>query len=75
MGFSRGGVSAVCAGMIKEVKREHPEAGMGSLMGVFAAGRGLGAVVSGPVSEVEVEGRDGVWIWDGVWCVDYFYGY
>jgi MFS family permease len=54
-GFFAGGFSAVWAGMMKEVKRENPEAGMGSLMGVFAAGRGVGAVVSGPVSEALVE--------------------
>jgi MFS family permease len=53
-GFFAGGFSAVWAGMLKEVQREHPEAMMGTLMGVFAAGRGVGAVVSGPVSEALV---------------------
>jgi hypothetical protein len=61
-GFFAGGFSAVWAGMMKEVKRENPSAGMGSLMGVFAAGRGVGAVASGLVSEVLVaswRGRGG----------------
>lgn len=38
---------------MNEVRRNgDSRAGMGQLMGVFAAGRGIGAVVSGPVSEV-----------------------
>jgi len=37
---------------MKEVQRGNKEARMGTLMGVFAAGRGGGAVVSGPLSEV-----------------------
>lgn len=37
------------------------EPGMGILMGLFSAGRGIGAVVSGPVSEVLLK-RGG---WEG----------
>lgn len=51
-GFFAGGFSAIWAGMMKEVQRVSREAKMGTLMGVFAAGRGFGAVLSGPVSEV-----------------------
>lgn len=40
--------------MYKQVRRNDARAGMGQLMGVFAAGRGIGAVCSGPVSEVLV---------------------
>jgi MFS family permease len=51
-GFFAGGFSAIWAGMMKEVQRVSREARMGTLMGLFAAGRGVGAVLSGPVSEV-----------------------
>lgn len=41
--------------MMKQIQKEEKEAGrvvgMGVLMGFFSAGRGIGAVVSGPVSE------------------------
>lgn len=61
-GFFAGGFSAVWSGMMKEVRKTDKKAGMGQLMGVFAAGRGIGAVMSGPVSEVLLgvwEGRTG----------------
>jgi MFS family permease len=51
-GFFAGGFSATWAGMMKEVQRVSTGARMGTLMGLFAAGRGIGAVLSGPVSEV-----------------------
>ncbi|KAF4628960.1 hypothetical protein G7Y89_g9186 [Cudoniella acicularis] len=43
-GFFAGGYSAIWSGMMKEVKRGSPTAGMGTLMGIFAAGRGVGMV-------------------------------
>jgi MFS family permease len=51
-GFFAGGFSAIWSGMMKEVQRVSRDAKMGTLMGLFAAGRGIGAVVSGPVSQV-----------------------
>jgi MFS family permease len=51
-GFFAGGFSAIWAGMMKEIQRVSREARIGTLMGLFAAGRGVGAVLSGPVSEV-----------------------
>lgn len=53
-GVFAGGYSALWAGMMKEVQKVKgcEGLGMGVLMGVFAAGRGIGAVTSGPVSEV-----------------------
>jgi hypothetical protein len=52
-GFFAGGFSALWTGMYKEVRKTgDAKAGMGQLMGIFAAGRGIGAVCSGPVSEV-----------------------
>jgi MFS family permease len=56
-GFSAGGFSAIWSGMMKEVQRASTDAKMGTLMGLFAAGRGIGAVLSGPISEVLL-GRD-----------------
>jgi MFS family permease len=50
-GFFAGGFSAIWAGMMNEVQRGCRGARMGTLMGLFAAGRGVGAVLSGPVSE------------------------
>jgi MFS family permease len=51
-GFFAGGFSAIWSGMMKEVQRASRHAKMGALMGLFAAGRGIGAVLSGPISEV-----------------------
>ena len=51
-GFSAGGFSAIWSGMMKEVQKASRDAKMGTLMGLFAAGRGIGAVLSGPISEV-----------------------
>lgn len=51
-GVFAGGFSAIWTGMFKEVQKGSPEVGMGVLMGLFSAGRGIGAVLSGPVSEV-----------------------
>lgn len=45
---------------MKEVRRSGDQrAGMGQLMGVFAAGRGIGAVLSGPISEVLLRAVNG----------------
>ncbi|TVY57326.1 Fujikurins efflux protein [Lachnellula suecica] len=55
-GFFAGGFSAIWSGMMKEAQKASPGAGMGSLMGLFAAGRGIGSVVSGPLSEVMLKG-------------------
>jgi MFS family permease len=52
-GFFAGGFSAIWSGMMKEVQRVSADAKMGTLVGLFAAGRGVGAVLSGPIS-VEV---------------------
>ncbi|KAL3421841.1 major facilitator superfamily transporter [Phlyctema vagabunda] len=49
-GVFAGGWSAIWSGMIGEVQRVHPRARLGSLMGLLSAGRGVGAVCSGPIS-------------------------
>ncbi|KAA8565706.1 hypothetical protein EYC84_009549 [Monilinia fructicola] len=48
--------------MIKEVQRSDEHAGFGVLMGLFSAGRGVGSVVCGPVTErlVQYGGWDGI---------------
>jgi hypothetical protein len=60
--------------MMKDVQRVSADAKMGTLMGLFAAGKGAGAVLGGPIS-VEVllsktplirENEDG-------WGFDFFY--
>jgi MFS family permease len=51
-GFFAGSFSAIWSGMMKEVRRVSRDAKMGTLMGLFAAGRGIGAVLSGPVGEI-----------------------
>lgn len=50
-GIFAGGWSAIWAGMIREVQRADNNAGFGVLMGLFSAGRGVGSVVCGPVTE------------------------
>lgn len=53
-GIFAGGWSAIWAGMIHEVQRGDKNAGFGVLMGLFSAGRGVGSVVCGPLSEILV---------------------
>ncbi|KAF7925009.1 uncharacterized protein EAE98_007097 [Botrytis deweyae] len=50
-GTFAGGWSAIWAGMIREVQRADSSAGFGVLMGLFSAGRGVGSVACGPVTE------------------------
>ena len=49
-GFA-GGYSAIWTGMYKAVQEQSPEAGMGTLMGLFSAGRGIPSHPS-PMSSV-----------------------
>jgi MFS family permease len=49
-GIFAGGFSAIWTGMMKEVQKDNTEAKLGTLMGLFSAGRGIGAVLSGPLS-------------------------
>lgn len=50
-GFFAGGFSSTYSGIIIEVKKKHEGADVGILMGLLSAGRGVGALVSGPLSE------------------------
>ncbi|KAE8453211.1 hypothetical protein EG329_011278 [Mollisiaceae sp. DMI_Dod_QoI] len=76
-GFFAGGYSAIWTGMMNEVRRDGERgrnAGMGQLMGVFAAGRGVGAVLSGPVSEVLLSLRKDEKLKGGGWGYGTEYG-
>lgn len=61
-GLFAGGFSAIWAGMAKEVRvKNGPGLSINLLMGFFSAGRGVGAVLSGPVSELLLKKR----LWEG----------
>jgi MFS family permease len=60
-GFFAGGFVSTNAGVMKMVKRQDQSADVGMLLGVIRAGRGIGSVLSGPLSEQLLRGR----IWEG----------
>lgn len=47
--------------MVRELRRVTPPgaADLGSMFGLLSAGRGLGNVMCGPISELLLQGRDG----------------
>ncbi|KAL8725901.1 MAG: hypothetical protein Q9166_007066 [cf. Caloplaca sp. 2 TL-2023] len=51
-GVFAGGYTASWAGCASEVKKQNPGAEIAVIMGTMAAGRGIGCVVMGPISEV-----------------------
>jgi len=65
-GFFAGGFVSTNAGVIKLVKQRDENADVGTLLGVISAGRGIGAVVSGPLSEALLRGKP--------WKADLGYG-
>lgn len=50
-GVLAGGYTATWSGSAVEVRNDYPEAQVAVIMGVLAAGRGFGCILSGPVSE------------------------
>lgn len=56
-GFFAGGFVSTIAGVIKVVKQQDETADVGTLLGLLSAGRGLGAVLSGPFSDVLLGGK------------------
>ncbi|OJD17880.1 hypothetical protein AJ78_02052 [Emergomyces pasteurianus Ep9510] len=50
-GFFAGGFSSTYAGVIKETRKVNPGADPGIVFGMIAAGRGVGSVICGPLSE------------------------
>ena len=55
-GLIAGSYSTAWAGMIKDVQRQSTTADANVVLGFFCAGRGLGATVSGPLSEALIAG-------------------
>ncbi|KAK4580142.1 hypothetical protein LTR86_000345 [Recurvomyces mirabilis] len=51
-GLTAGGYSSTWGGMVKEIQRRHEGIDASMLFGFLAAGRGIGAVASGPLSEL-----------------------
>ncbi|KAF1967716.1 putative MFS monocarboxylate transporter [Bimuria novae-zelandiae CBS 107.79] len=60
-GFFAGGFSSTWSGVLVELKRQSPAMDTGFLFGLLAGGRGIGNVVSGPVSAALVRGTGGWW--------------
>ncbi|KAL3419533.1 major facilitator superfamily transporter [Phlyctema vagabunda] len=54
-GLCAGGFTSTYTGMAKEMKRMDDTISKGLLIGILSAGRGIGALVSGPVSEKLME--------------------
>ncbi|KXH53286.1 hypothetical protein CSAL01_01934 [Colletotrichum salicis] len=62
-GFFAGGFSSTWSGVLSELKAESPAVDTGFIYGLLAGGRGIGNVISGPLSVALLTG-DG-WIRDG----------
>ncbi|RAH46867.1 putative MFS monocarboxylate transporter [Aspergillus brunneoviolaceus CBS 621.78] len=50
-GFFAGGFSSTWSGVLAKIKREMPSLETGLVFGLLAGGRGIGSVISGPLSE------------------------
>ncbi|PYH45144.1 putative MFS monocarboxylate transporter [Aspergillus saccharolyticus JOP 1030-1] len=50
-GFFAGGFSSTWSGVLTQIKREVPALETGLVFGLLAGGRGVGSVISGPLSE------------------------
>ena len=70
-GLTAGGFSSTWAGAVHEVKKLDDRADLGLVFGLWAAGRGVGSVVSGPLSEALVSGEP----WAGEAALGYGSGY
>ncbi|KAI9741507.1 MAG: hypothetical protein M1818_004313 [Claussenomyces sp. TS43310] len=70
-GFFAGGFVSTNAGFIKAVKQRDESTDVGILLGIISAGRGIGAVVSGPLSEALLRER----VWKGKAELAYGSGY
>lgn len=70
-GIFGGGFTSTYTGVIREVQKKHPGAETGTIFGLLAAGRGIGAVCSGPISEVLLSGQP----WKGMATMGYGTGY
>ncbi|KKZ63630.1 hypothetical protein EMCG_02071 [[Emmonsia] crescens] len=50
-GFFAGGFSSTYTGIVKEIRKGNPGVDSGMVFGMLAAGRGVGSVICGPLSE------------------------
>ena len=50
-GFFAGGFVSTFGGVVKDMKQKDERTDVGTLIGLLSAGRGIGAVASGPLSE------------------------
>ena len=70
-GFFAGGFVSTNAGVIKVIKQRDESTDVGALIGLLSAGRGIGALVSGPLSEALLNERP----WQGKAALAYGSGY
>ena len=72
-GIFAGGFAATWSGCTAPVRREYPAVETGMLIAVFSAGKGLGSVISGPLSSALV--RSDVWKNQAGYAYGSGYGY
>lgn len=70
-GLFAGGFTSTYTGIIQEVKKVDSRAELGLVFGLLAAGRGMGSVVSGPLSEALLRDKP----WTGAAFAGYGTGY
>jgi MFS family permease len=70
-GFFAGSYSSCWTGVIKEVKKDHSAANTGIIFSFLAAGRGIGSIACGPLSEALLKNR----AWEGEAALGYGTGY
>jgi MFS family permease len=70
-GLFAGGFSSTWTGVIKEVQKRQPGTESGILFGFLGAGRGIGSVVAGPLSEALLSEKP----WQGEASLGYGSGY
>jgi len=56
-GFFAGGFTSTYAGTVQELRRISTGADLGSIFGLLSAGRGVGNIICGPISEGLLSGR------------------
>jgi MFS family permease len=70
-GFFAGSFSSTYSGAIKELRKDHSSANPGMIIGMLAAGRGIGSIACGPLSEALLKGNP----WQGQAALGYGTGY
>ncbi|KAI9927003.1 hypothetical protein MW887_003384 [Aspergillus wentii] len=70
-GLFAGGFSATWSGISHEVKKSKPSADLSMVFGLLETGRGIGNVLSGPLSEALLRGK----VWEGQAWGGYGSGY